>query len=82
MEKTDNIDAAVIAEYAAIVQPTLPPKKIKNLLAIKDLLAPHQQVMEMRTKELNRIKVMGKSFERSCKRLIKVFDIEVARLEK
>lgn len=36
----------------------------------------------MRTKELNRIKVMGKSLERSCKRLIKVFDAEVARLEK
>lgn len=37
----------------------------------------------MRTKELNRIKVMSKSFERSCKRLIKVFDTKkVARLEK
>lgn len=82
LAKTDKIDAAVIAEYAAIVQPRSTPKKSKNLIAIKDLLARRRQVMEMRTKELNRIKVMGKSFERSCKRLIKVFDTEVARLEK
>ncbi len=82
LAKTDKIDAAVIAEYAAVVQPTVTPKKSKNLIAIKDLLARRRQVMEMRTKELNRIKVMGKSFERSCKRLIKVFDTEVSRLEK
>ena len=82
LAKTDKIDAAVIAEYAAIVQPIVTPKKSKNLIAIKDLLARRRQVMEMRTKELNRIKVMGKSFERSCNRLIKVFDTEVARLEK
>jgi len=82
LAKTDKIDAAVIAEYAAVVQPKPTPRKSKNLIAIKDLLARRRQVMEMRTKELNRIKVMGKSFERSCKRLIKVFDAEVARLEK
>ncbi len=82
LAKTDKIDAAVIAEYAAVTQPRPTPRKSKNLIAIKDLLARRRQVMEMRTKELNRIKVMGKSFERSCKRLIKVFDTEVARLEK
>jgi len=82
LAKTDKIDAAVIAEYAAVVQPRPTPQKSKNLIAIKDLLARRRQVMEMRTKELNRIKVMGKNFERSCRRLIKVFDVEVARLEK
>lgn len=82
LAKTDKIDAAVIAEYAAVTQPKITPRKSKNLIAIKDLLARRRQVKEMRTKELNRIKVMGKSFERSCKRLIKVFDTEVARLEK
>lgn len=82
LAKTDKIDSAVIAEYAAVVQPRPTPKKSKNLIAIKDLLARRRQVMEMRTKELNRIKVMGKSFERSCNRLIKVFDTEVKRLEK
>lgn len=82
LAKTDKIDAAVIAEYAAVVQPKITPRKSKNLLAIKGLLSRRRQVMEMRTKELNRIKIMGKSFDRSCKRFIKFFDTEVARIEK
>ncbi len=37
--------------------------------------------MEMRIKELNRIKIMGKSFEISCNRMIKMFDKEIERME-
>lgn len=82
LAKTDKIDAAVIAQYAATVKPRTTPKRSKNLIAIKDLLSRRRQVMQMRTQELNRIKIMGKALERSCKRIIKVFDAEVARLEK
>jgi transposase len=82
LAKTDKIDASVIAQYAAVIQPSPTPRKSKNLIAIKDLLARRRQVMEMRTKELNRIKVMGKPFERSCLRIIKVLDAEIFRLEK
>ncbi|VAW88385.1 Mobile element protein [hydrothermal vent metagenome] len=38
--------------------------------------------MEMRTQELNRLKIMGKSIECSCRLIIKVFDTEIARIEK
>ena len=82
LAKTDKIDAAVIADYAAILKPRPTPRKSKNLIAIKDLMTRRRQVMEMRTKELNRIKVMGKAFEVSCKRFIRVFDQEIERLEK
>ncbi len=82
LAKTDKIDAAVIAQYAATVKPKQTAKKSKNLIAIKDLLSRRRQVMQMRTQELNRIKIMGKALDRSCKRIIKVFDTEVARLEK
>ncbi len=82
LAKTDKIDSAVIAQYAAIVKPRPTPRKSKNLIAIKDLLSRRRQVMQMRTQELNRTKIMGKSIERSCKRIIKVFDTEIARLEK
>ena len=37
--------------------------------------------MQLRTQEMNRLGVMGKAFERSCKRLIKVFDTEIKNLE-
>ncbi len=67
LAKTDKIDAALFAEFAAVVQPTITPRKSKNLIAIKDLIAIRRQLMNLRTQELNRIKVMGKSFEVSCK---------------
>jgi len=82
LAKTDKLDAAIIARYAAIIQPRATPRKSKNLIAIRDLLARRRQVMQMRTQEMNRLKIMGKAFEVSCKRLIKVFDTEIQRLEK
>jgi transposase len=82
LAKTDKIDAAIIAEFAAVIKPKPTPQKSKNLLAIKDLLSRRRQVMEMRTQELNRIKIMGKSLEASCQRIIKTLDKEIERLEK
>ena len=82
LAKTDKIDAAVIAEFAAVIQPQPTPRKSKNLIAIKDLLSRRRQVMLMRTQELNRLKIMGPSFEISCRRFIKFFDKEIQRLEK
>jgi len=80
--KTDKLDAELIAEYAAIIQPAATPQRSKNLLAIKDLIARRRQVMGMRTQKLNRLKIMGKGFEVSCKRIIRYLNEEVARLEK
>lgn len=37
--------------------------------------------MHMRTQELNRIKIMGKSFEASCKRVIQLLDKEILKTE-
>ncbi|WP_370977861.1 IS110 family transposase [Agaribacterium sp. ZY112] len=81
LAKTDKIDAQVIAEYAAIIKPKVTPKKSKNLIIIKDLLARRRQIMHMRTQELNRMKIMGKAFETSCNRMIKMFDKEIERME-
>lgn len=80
--KTDKIDAGVIAEFGAVVQPKVTPRKSKNLIAIKDLIARRRQLMGLRTQELNRIKIMGKAFEVSCKRIIRYLEQEIARMEK
>jgi len=82
LAKTDKLDAELIAEFGAIVQPNITPQKSKNLLAIKDLIARRRQLMGMRTQELNRKHIMGKSFEISCKRIIKYLDQEIGRIEK
>lgn len=82
LAKTDKIDAAVIAQFAAVVKPRVTPQKSKNLIVIKDLIARRRQIMSMRTQELNRIKIMGKAFEISCRRIISSFDQEITRIEK
>lgn len=81
LAKTDKIDAKIIAEFAAVIKPRPTPEKSKNLLAIKDLLARRRQLMEIRTQELNRLQIMGKRLEASCKRIIKVIDKEINRIE-
>jgi len=82
LAKTDKIDAALIAEFAAVVQPRTTPQKSRNLIEIKDLIARRRQLMGLRTQELNRISIMGKPFEISCKRIIRTLDAEIARMEK
>lgn len=82
LAKTDKIDAQVIAEFAAVIRPRTTPAKSKKLILIKDLLARRRQVMEMRTQEMNRLQIMGKSVAPSCKRLLNYLDKEVARLER
>ena len=69
LAKTDKIDAHVIAEFAAILQPEPTPKVSKNLRSIKDLLSRRRQIM-------------GKAFEGSCRRIIKCLDSEITRIEK
>jgi len=82
LAKTDKIDAAVIAEFSAVVQPEITPQKSKNLIAIKDLVTRRRQLMNLRTQELNRIKIMGKALEVSCNRIIRCLDMEIKRMEK
>ena len=76
LAKTDAIDAAVIAQFAAVIKPNPTPAKSKKLVLIKDLLARRRQVMEMRTQELNRVQMMGSHIVPSCKRLLTCLDKE------
>jgi len=82
LAKTDKIDAAVIAEFGAKVHPLPTPRKSKNLIAIKGLISRRRQLMNLRTQEMNRLGIMGKAFEVSCRRMIKCFDLEIERMEK
>lgn len=82
LAKTDKIDAAIIAEYAAVVQPRTTPQKSKNLIAIKNLVVRRRQLVNLRTQEMNRLKIMGKTLEVSCRRIIRALDAEIGRMEK
>lgn len=81
LAKTDKLDAELIADFAATMCPDITPSKSKNLLAIKDLIARRRQLMTMRTQEMNRVKIMGKALETSCRRMLREFDKEIERIE-
>ena len=81
LAKTDKLDAKAIASFAATIKPAPTPQKSKNLIAIKDLLARRRQLMQMRTQEMNRFKIMSKRLQASCNRIIRSLDKEVERVE-
>jgi transposase len=82
LAKTDKIDAFVIAEYAAVVQPRPTPQKSRNLILIRNLLARRRQLVNLRTQEMNRSSIMGKTFAASYRRIIASLDKEIDRMEK
>ncbi len=81
LAKTDKIDAQLIARFAAVMKPRFNQKQSKNLRLIKDLIARRRQLIEMRTQEMNREKVMGSPVNLSCQRIIKLFNQEIKRIE-
>ena len=81
LAKTDKIDAQIIARFASVMEPRLTPNKSKNLQLIKDLVVRRRQLIDMRTQELNREKVMGKPVERSNARLVKFINKEIDWVE-
>jgi len=82
LAKTDRIDAAIIAQFAAVLKPKVTPQKSKNLIAIKNLITRRRQLVNLRTQEMNRIKIMGKELAVSCRRIIRSLDAEIQRIEK
>lgn len=77
MAKTDKIDARLIAEFSAKMQPTIRPISSKKVRYIRDLLARKRQLMETRTQELNRVKKATTAIQRSHTRNIKLLDKEI-----
>jgi transposase len=58
LAKTDDIDAALIAEYAAKVQPDPVGSKTESELHLRALVTRRHQLLEMRTAEKNRLKLL------------------------
>ena len=79
--KTDKIDARIIARFAATMKPRLTAKKAENLRKIKELVVRRRQLIEMRTQEINRFKVMDKAIARSCNRIIKSLNKDIEWVE-
>lgn len=81
LAKTDEIDARVLAEYAAVMKPDVRDVPAGNLRKIRDLCVRRRQLIDMRTMEKNRLDVMPKSFHHGIRKLIRQLDSHLATLE-
>jgi transposase len=81
LAKTDEIDARLIARFAAAVKPLARPASDANAQIIKDLVVRRRQLVSLRTMEKNRRQVMPQELKGGIDRIIKTLDRELKRLE-
>ena len=65
--KTDKLDAALIAQFGEVIQPKLSTLKPENMQKMADIVRRRNQLIEMQTKEKNRLQIMPKSVQSSIK---------------
>jgi len=81
LAKTDKLDAALLADYAAVMQPEVRPLAAGKLRLLRDLVARRRQLITMRTMELNRLDVMPKGLLADIRRHVRHLDGQVAKLD-
>ena len=82
LAKTDEIDAKILADYAAVMKPAVRPVALGNIRKIRDLCVRRRQLIDMRTMEKNRIDVMPKSFHADMRQHIRLIDKQIDKLER
>lgn len=82
LAKTDEIDARVLAEFAAVMKPEVRPIALGNIRNIRDLCVRRRQLIDMRTMEKNRIDVMPKSFQSDIRKHLQQIDAQIEKLER
>lgn len=80
--KTDKLDSRLIAQFGAVIKPEPKPLSCKKIRYIRDLLSRKRQLNDMRTQELNRQHKAPTALAATHKRVIKVFDAEIERINK
>jgi len=81
LAKTDEIDARLIARFAATLKPAARPPVDPNSRTIKDLVVRRRQLTSLRTTEKNRRGVMPELLKPSIDRIIESLDREITSLE-
>lgn len=81
LAKTDEIDARLIAQFAATLKPVAHPAPDAKAQFIKDLVVRRRQLTTLRTMEKNRRQVMPEALTTSIDRIIETLDREIESLE-
>ena len=79
--KTDRIDAEVIARFAAAVRPAPRPLPDAAAQALAELVTRRRQIITMMVAERQRATRLPKRLKRSCERVVRVLESELAALD-
>ena len=82
LAKTDAIDACIIAQYAAVIQPPVRAHKAKSLIKIRDLLARRRQLMGLLTMEKNRYQIMPRFLKADIQRHLTHLQRQVEKVDR
>ena len=82
LAKTDKIDAAILASYAAVMLPKVRPLAIGNIRKIRDLIARRRQLIAMGTMEKNRLDVMPRELSVDIRRHIRHLQTQIDKIDR
>jgi transposase len=80
--KTDPIDAAVIAHFAAATRPQVRPLPDTDTRMLADLVARRRQIIQMIVAEKQREQRASRSMKKSIARLLKALQAELSAVDK
>lgn len=78
LAKTDRLDAAILARFAAVVRPTPRPVPSDATLELAALIERRRQLVEMMTAEKNRLAVARKHVRPSVQQIIRALEKALA----
>ncbi len=81
LAKTDEIDARILADYAAVMTPEVRQIPTGNIRKLKDLSVRRRQLIDMRTMEKNRLDIMPKELLAGIRQLTRQLDKYIARID-
>lgn len=79
--KTDKLDAALIAHFSEVIQPPLSTLKPENMQKMADALTRRNQLLEMQTREKNRLQIMPKNLQPSIKAILTVLKKQIQKMD-
>ena len=79
--KTDRLDAALIAHFSEVIQPPLSALKPENMQKMADVVARRSQLLEMQTREKNRLQIMPTNVHPSIKALLVVLKKQIQKMD-
>ena len=83
LAKTDPIDAAILAQFAQIVQPTSKSHSTPQIAELTEMVRRRRQLNDLRTQESNRLAtIYNKQVKKSIHKMIKTLDSQIAQIDK